>query len=129
MSLMDMHGKWTIEEFLEVHFGYFLNFSDQPFVAFTHEGKNIEVHSYDYTTHGPPKAKQRVGFLDVNSVYLVRKLLNGLIGKNVQGYGIVQALANQHKLEASIDCLYGNFELMPYQNFRGSIGTEQVSKR
>ncbi len=59
--------------------GYVLNFSDRTFGEFVHEAVDIEIHSDEYSTHGSSKAKKLRAFWEVESDYLVGRLLNALI--------------------------------------------------
>ncbi len=124
-----MREKRALEKFLGIGCRYVLNFSGRTFSDFVHEAVNIEIQADDYTTHGTSKAKKLRAYWGVKSDYLVERLLNALIEENDQVYCRVRALADHREVTASNDYLYVNFDMKPYPNFRGSIGTEQVSKR
>ncbi len=79
MSSLSMREKRTLEEFLGMGGGYVLNFSDRTFSEFVHEAVDIEIHSDEYSIHGSSKAKKLRAFWEVESDYLVGRLLNALI--------------------------------------------------
>jgi hypothetical protein len=74
-----MRDKRVLEEFLGMGSGYVLNFSDKTFGDFVHEAVDIEIHSEEYTIHGFSKAKKLRAFWEIESDYLVGRLLNALI--------------------------------------------------
>jgi 23S rRNA pseudoU1915 N3-methylase RlmH len=59
--------------------GYVLNFSDRTFGEFVHEAVDIEIHSDEYTIYGSSKAKKLRAFWEIESDYLVGRLLKALI--------------------------------------------------
>lgn len=59
--------------------GYVLNFSDRTFGDFVHEVVDIEIHSEKYTINGSSKAKKLRAFWEIESDYIVGRLLNALI--------------------------------------------------
>jgi len=79
MSSLNMREKRVLEEFLGMGGGYVLNFSDRTFGEFVHETVDIEIHSDEYSIHGSSKAKKLRAFWEVESDYLVGRLLNALI--------------------------------------------------
>lgn len=79
MSSLNMRDKRILEEFLGMGSGYVLNFSDRTFGAFVHEAVGVEIHSDQYTIHGSSKAKKLRAFWDIESDYLVGRLLNALV--------------------------------------------------
>lgn len=79
MSSLNMREKRVLEEFLGMGGGYVLNFSDRTFGEFVHETVDIEIHSDEYAIHGSSKAKKLRAFWEVESDYLVGRLLNALI--------------------------------------------------
>lgn len=79
MSSLNMREKRVLEEFLGMGGGYVLNFSDRTFGEFVHEVVDIEIHSDEYSIHGSSKAKKLRAFWEVESDYLVGRLLNALI--------------------------------------------------
>lgn len=79
MSSLNMREKRVLEEFLGMGGGYVLNFSDRTFGEFVHEAVDIEIHSDEYSIHGSSKAKKLRAFWEVESDYLVGRLLNALI--------------------------------------------------
>lgn len=79
MSSLKMRDKRVLEEFLEMDSGYVLNFSDRTFGDFVHEAVDIEIHSEEYTTHGSSKAKKLRAFWEIESDYIVGRLVNALI--------------------------------------------------
>lgn len=74
-----MRDKRVLEEFLGMSSGYVLDFSDRTFGEFVHEAVDVEIHSDGYTLHGSSKANKLRAFWDVESDYLVGRLLNALI--------------------------------------------------
>lgn len=79
MSSLNMREKRVLEDFLGMGGGYVLNFSDRTFGEFVHEAVDIEIHSDEYSIHGSSKAKKLRAFWEVESDYLVGRLLNALI--------------------------------------------------
>lgn len=79
MSSLNMREKRVLEEFLGMGGGYVLNFSDRTFGEFVHEAVDIEIHSDEYSIQGSSKAKKLRAFWEVESDYLVGRLLNALI--------------------------------------------------
>lgn len=79
MSSLNMREKRVLEEFLGMGGGYVLNFSDRTFGEFVHEAVDIDIHSDEYSIHGSSKAKKLRAFWEVESDYLVGRLLNALI--------------------------------------------------
>lgn len=79
MSSLNMRDKRVLEEFLEMGSGYVLNFSDRTFGEFVHEAVDIEIHSDEYTIHGSSKAKKLRALWEIESDYIVGRLLKALI--------------------------------------------------
>lgn len=79
MSSLTIRDKRVLEDFLEMGSGYILNFSDRTFAEFVHEVVDVEIHADEYTMHGSSKAKKLRAFWDIESDYLVGRLLNALI--------------------------------------------------
>lgn len=79
MSSLNMRDKRVLEEFFGMDSGYVLNFSDRTFGEFVHEAVDIEIHSDKYSIHGLSKAKKLRAFWEIESDYLVGRLLNALI--------------------------------------------------
>ena len=79
MSSLNMRDKRVLEGFLGMDSGYVLNFSDRTFGDFVHEAVDIEIHDDKYTVQGSSKAKKLRGFWDIESDYLVGRLLNAFI--------------------------------------------------
>lgn len=79
MSSLNMRDKRVLEEFLGMGSGYVLNFSDHTFGEFVHEAVDIEIHSDEYIIHGSSKAKKLRAFWEIESDYLVGRLLYALI--------------------------------------------------
>jgi hypothetical protein len=79
MSSLNMRDKRVLEEFFGMGSGYVLNFSDRTFGEFVHEAVDIEIHSDEYSIHGSSKAKKLRAFWEVESDYLVGRLLIALI--------------------------------------------------
>jgi len=74
-----MRDKRLLEEFLGMSSGYVLNFSDRTFGEFCGEAVDVDIHSDKYLTHGTSKAKKLRSFWEIESDYLVGRLLNALI--------------------------------------------------
>lgn len=74
-----MTDKRALEDFLEMSSGYVLNFSDRTFGDFVHETVDIEIHSDRYTSYGTSKAKKLRAFWEIESDYLVGRLITALI--------------------------------------------------
>lgn len=79
MSSLNMRDKRVLEEFLGMGSGYVLNFSDRTFEDFVLEAVDIEIHSEKYAVHGTSKAKKLRAFWEIESDYIVGRLLNSLI--------------------------------------------------
>lgn len=79
MSTLNLRDKRVLEEFFGMGSGYVLNFSDRTFGEFILEAVDIEIHSDKYIIHGSSKAKKLRVFWEVESDYLVGRLLNALI--------------------------------------------------
>jgi hypothetical protein len=79
MGSLNMQDKRVLEKFLGMGGGYVLNFSDRTFGEFVHEVVGIEIHLEKYTIHGSSKAKKLRVFWEVESDYIVGRLLNALI--------------------------------------------------
>lgn len=79
MSSLTMRDKRVLEDFLGMGSGYVLNFSDRTFAEFVHEAVDAEIHDEKYTIHGSSKAKKLRAFWDIESDYIIGRLLNALI--------------------------------------------------
>lgn len=79
MSSLNRRDKQVLEEFLGMDSGYVLNFSDRTFGEFVYEAVDIEIHSEKYTIHGSSKAKKLRAFWEIESDYIVGRLLNAMI--------------------------------------------------
>jgi hypothetical protein len=79
MSSLTIRDKRVLNDFLGMGSGYVLNFSDRTFAEFVQEAVDIEIHDEKYTIHGPSKAKKLRAFWDLESDYLVGRLLAALI--------------------------------------------------
>jgi hypothetical protein len=79
MSSLSMRDKRALEGFFGMGSGYVLNFSDRTFADFVYEAVDVEIHSDKYTIQGSSKAKKLRAFWDIESDYLVGRLLNALI--------------------------------------------------
>lgn len=78
-SSLGMRDKRLLEEFLEMGAGYVLDFADRTFGEFCEEAVDVDIHSDKYLTHGTSKAKKLRAFWEIESDYLVGRLLNALI--------------------------------------------------
>ena len=74
-----MGEKRLLEEFLDMGSGYVSDFSDRTFGEFCEEAVDIDIHSGKYLAHGTSKAKKLRVFWEIESDYLVGRLLNALI--------------------------------------------------
>ena len=79
MSSLTMRDKRVLEELFGMGSGYVLGFSDRTFGDFVHEAVDVEIHSDAYMIHGTSKAKKLRAFWEIESDYLVGRLLNALI--------------------------------------------------
>ncbi len=79
MSSLDMRDKRVLEEFFGMSSGYVLNFSDRSFGEFVQEIVDVEIHSDKYTAQGSSKAKKLRAFWEIESDYLVGRLMRTLI--------------------------------------------------
>ena len=79
MSSLTSREKRVLEQYLEMGSGYVLNFSDRTFGEFVHDVVKVEIHSERYTIHGTSKAKKLRAFWEIESDYIVGRLLNALI--------------------------------------------------
>ena len=79
MSSLTMREKRVLEEYLGMRSGYVLNFSDRTYGEFVHDVVDIEIHSEQYTIHGTSKANKLRAFWEIESDYIVGRLLNALI--------------------------------------------------
>jgi hypothetical protein len=79
MSTLNMSEKRILEEFLGMPSGYVLSFSDRTFGEFCHEAVDVEIHSDRYLGNGTSKAKKLRAFWEVESDYLVGRLIYALV--------------------------------------------------
>jgi hypothetical protein len=79
MSTFSMAERHNLEKFLGMSGGYVLNFSDRTFGEFVFETVGIDIHDRKYTVEGTSKAKKLRTFWNLESDYLVGKLLLALI--------------------------------------------------
>ena len=74
-----MTDRRSLEEYLDMPSGYVLNFSDRTFSEFLQDSVNVEIHSPRYTIKGTSKAKKLRAFWEIESDYLVGRLLIALV--------------------------------------------------
>lgn len=74
-----MRDKRLLEEFLGMRSGYVLDFSDRTFGEFCDDAVDVDIHSDKYLAHGTSKANKLRTFLELESDYLVGRLLNALV--------------------------------------------------
>ncbi|MDE0440874.1 MAG: abortive infection family protein [Gammaproteobacteria bacterium] len=79
MSSLGMREKRMLEDFLGMGSGYVLDFSDRTFGDFCAEAVDVDIHSGKYLAYGTSKAKKLRAFWEIESDYLVGRLLNNLI--------------------------------------------------
>ena len=79
MSSLTMIEKRVLENFLEMGFGYVLDFSDRTFSELVLGSVDIDIHSDKYMIDGTSKAKKLRAFWKIESDNLVGQLLNDLI--------------------------------------------------
>lgn len=79
MSSLTIQDKRLLEGFLRMDGGYVLDFSDRTFGDFVYDAVDVDIHDDKYTIHGTSKAKKLRAFWDLESDYLVGRLLNALI--------------------------------------------------
>ena len=116
MSVLNMREMWILEKFLGIVCHFVLNLCDRTFSGCIHESVDIEIHSDDYTTHGPSKTKRLSTFWDIKSDYLVECLLKALIEENDQIYSRVSALIGHREVTASFDDPNINSDMKLYPN-------------
>lgn len=78
MSSLTTRDKRVLEDFLGMASGYVLDFSDRTFGDFVREAVDVEIHSDKYTNNGSSKAKKLRAFWEIESDYLVGRLLSRL---------------------------------------------------
>jgi hypothetical protein len=74
-----MRDKRLLEEFLGMRSGYVLNFTDRTFGEFCDDAVDVDIHSDKYLAHGTSKANKLRTFWELESDYLVGRLLNALV--------------------------------------------------
>jgi hypothetical protein len=79
MSSLTLQDKRTLEGFLRMDGGYVLNFSDRTFGDFVFDAVDVDIHDDKYTIQGTSKAKKLRAFWEIESDYLIGRLLNALI--------------------------------------------------
>jgi hypothetical protein len=79
VSSLGAREKRLFEEFLGMGSGYVLNFSDRTFGEFCEETVDVDIHSDKYLKHGTSKARKLRAFWEMESDYLVGRLLHALI--------------------------------------------------
>jgi len=79
MSSLTAQDNRPLEGFLRMEGGYVLDFSDRTFGDFVYEAVDVDIHDDKYTINGTSKAKKLRTFWDIESDYLVGRLLNALI--------------------------------------------------
>jgi len=79
MSSLTLQDKRVLEGFLRMEGGYVLNFSDRTFGDFVFDAVDVDIHDDKYTIHGTSKAKKLRAFWDLESDYLVGRLLNAMV--------------------------------------------------
>ena len=79
MNSLNIRDKRVLENFLKMDSGYVLDFSDRTFGDFMHEVVDVDIHAEEYTLYGSSKAKKLRAFWEIESGYLVGRLLNALI--------------------------------------------------
>jgi hypothetical protein len=78
MSSLTTRDKRAVEDFLGMSSGYVLDFSDRTFGDFVWEAVDVDIHSDKYTNNGSSKAKKLRAFWEIESDYLVGRLLSAL---------------------------------------------------
>lgn len=79
MRSLTLQDKRLLESFLRMEGGYVLNFSDRTFGDFVFDAVDVDIHDDKYTIHGSSKAKKLRAYWEIESDYLVGRLLNALI--------------------------------------------------
>lgn len=79
MSSLTIQDKRLLEDFLRMDGGYVLNFSDRTFGDLVFDAVDVDIHDDKYTNNGTSKAKKLRAFWEIESDYLVGRLLNALI--------------------------------------------------
>lgn len=79
MSSLSLREKRQLEELFNMSSGYVLNFSDATFGDFFVDAANIDIHSETYRKNGTSKAKKLREFWNIESDYLVGKVVLALV--------------------------------------------------
>ena len=79
MSSLSFAEKLCVEKVLHMSTGFVLNFTDKTFGEFIYESIGIEIHNECYCINGTSKAKKLRAFWEVESDYLVGRLLDSLL--------------------------------------------------
>ena len=78
MATISFHEKRVIEDFLDMHGGYVLSFSDRTFQTFIADTTDIDISLEKYYLNGSSKANRLRTFMKLESDYLVGKVLHEL---------------------------------------------------
>lgn len=76
MATLSFHEKRVIEDFMEMHGGYVLTFSDRTFQTFVADVTGIDIGLEKYFVSGGSKANRLRTFMRLESDYIVGKLLS-----------------------------------------------------
>lgn len=79
MSTLSRADRRYLEELLNMSSGYVFNFTDRTFENFIFDVNGLDIHSDKYKINGTSKANKLRTFWDIESDYVVGKLLNSLI--------------------------------------------------
>lgn len=79
MGRFQMKDRTSLEKLLQMEGGYVSDFSNSTFQRFIAEKINVDIYDEKYAINGDSKAKRLRCFWDIESDYLVKKLLNELI--------------------------------------------------
>lgn len=79
MTKLDFIKKQKIEKLLEMDSGYVSNFSNRTFQNFIAESIKVDIYDSKYSKFGDSKANRLRCFLNLESDYKIKKLLNDLI--------------------------------------------------
>lgn len=79
MSSLSIRDKRVLEAFLGMGSGFVLDLSDRTFAELANEAVKLDIHADEYRRRGSSKANKLRTFWEIESDYLVGRLLNALI--------------------------------------------------
>ncbi len=79
MSSLTPLEKRCFEDLLGMGGGYVLNFTNQSFAQFFHDTVSINIYEEKYAMHGDSKARRMRSFWELESDFIVGKLLSSIL--------------------------------------------------